>query len=76
MKSCQMRFSGWTSIPRAYLECSRDNAITPPLQRKMYEASPCAIVQTLDSDHSPFLSHPEKLTEALTSIAARLLATD
>jgi pimeloyl-ACP methyl ester carboxylesterase len=64
------------SIARAYLECSRDNAITPALQRKMYAASPCDVVQTLDSDHSPFLSHPEQLTEALTSIAARILATD
>jgi pimeloyl-ACP methyl ester carboxylesterase len=56
---------GFGRIPRAYVECSQDRAITLAAQRRMQAALPCAPVYTLDSDHSPFLSHPEALASLL-----------
>jgi pimeloyl-ACP methyl ester carboxylesterase len=58
-------------VPRFYVECSQDRAITPWLQQQMYAASPCQEVFTIDTDHSPFLSTPE----ALAGILARVPTT-
>ena len=52
-------------VPRAYVECSQDRTITLPAQRRMQAALPCESVLTLDSDHSPFLSHPQPLAQWL-----------
>lgn len=52
-------------VPRAYIECLRDNTIPIDLQRKMQEALPCDPVIALDTDHSPFFSAPEQLRDAL-----------
>jgi pimeloyl-ACP methyl ester carboxylesterase len=59
------RFSG---VPRAYVETTRDRAISPAAQRRMLAVLPCAPVFTLDTDHSPFLSQPEALARILISI--------
>ncbi len=56
------------TVRRAYIECLRDHAIPIVMQRAMVEAQPCARVMTLDSDHSPFLSAPEKLVDHLLSL--------
>lgn len=52
-------------IPRLYIGCRRDRAITPALQRRMLAATPCARVVELDCDHSPFFSAPETLVATL-----------
>jgi len=52
-------------VPRVYVECLRDKAIVPSLQRQMYTALPCQQVLTLDTDHSPFFSRPDELTALL-----------
>jgi len=57
------------SIPRTYIECVRDGAITIELQRHMCSAQPCASVLTLDADHSPFLSRRRELAGHLLSLA-------
>jgi pimeloyl-ACP methyl ester carboxylesterase len=57
----------WGRVPRVYIECLRDRAIPVALQRRMYTASPCGKVLSLDTDHSPFLSAPEALAAHLTS---------
>ncbi|MZQ83000.1 alpha/beta fold hydrolase [Paenibacillus sp. 5J-6] len=56
-------------IPRYYIETLRDKAIGIGLQRDMYNASPCDQVITMDSDHSPFFSHPEELTSHFIQLA-------
>ncbi len=56
------------SVPRAYVETTRDRAISLAAQRRMQAKLPCAPVFTLDSDHSPFLSQPEALARILISI--------
>jgi pimeloyl-ACP methyl ester carboxylesterase len=57
-------------VRRIYIECLRDHAVSPMLQRRMHTASPCEQVFTLESDHSPFLSMPARLAEVL-ALAAR-----
>src|SRR6185369_1094944 len=48
------------SVPRAYVETSRDMVIPLDFQRRMEAALPCDPVVTLDADHSPFLAMPER----------------
>jgi pimeloyl-ACP methyl ester carboxylesterase len=56
-------------VPRVYVECLKDRAITPSMQRQMRDRVGCDRVFTLDSSHSPFLSMPVALTEILLSAA-------
>jgi pimeloyl-ACP methyl ester carboxylesterase len=56
-------------VPRAFIECVRDNAITIDVQRLMQARFPCDPVLALDADHSPFLSRPRELANHLLSLA-------
>jgi len=60
----------WGRIPRYYIECARDRAITPKLQRAMQQASPCRQTFSIDTDHSPFFSTPGQLAEILDRIGS------
>ena len=57
------------SVPKVYVECLRDKAITPRVQQKMYTATPCKTVLTMDSSHSPFFSKPDELADKLLDLA-------
>jgi pimeloyl-ACP methyl ester carboxylesterase len=48
-------------VPRVYIECRQDRTVTLIAQRRMQAALPCEQVFAIDSDHSPFLSHPREL---------------
>ena len=52
-------------VPRTYIECSQDRAITLGAQRRMQAALPCEPVLTLAADHSPFFSQPAALAQLL-----------
>ena len=56
-------------VPRVYIECALDNAVTPEHAREMYTALPCAEVITMQTGHSPFLSAPEELARHLDKLA-------
>ena len=56
-------------VPRVYIECLQDRAISPAMQRRMVDTSPCQTVITMDSDHSPFFSAPDELVNHLLSFA-------
>ena len=56
-------------VPRDYVECLNDRAITPRTQRKMQAGLPCRRVVSMRTDHSPFISAPEELAEHLTSLS-------
>jgi pimeloyl-ACP methyl ester carboxylesterase len=60
----------WGRIPRYYIECARDRAITLKLQQEMQKHSPCRQPFTIDTDHSPFLSTPEQLADLLLRIGS------
>lgn len=55
-------------VPRVFVECTLDRAITLPIQRQMQAALPCRNRITMQSDHSPFLSHAAELTDALLAL--------
>ena len=52
-------------VPRDYVECTQDRAISIARQRRMHAAQPCRRVFTLETDHSPFFSAPDALSECL-----------
>lgn len=60
------------ALPRVYLECTRDRAISPEHQRAMAARAGVHRVLTLESDHSPFLSMPEELADRLHAVARGL----
>lgn len=59
-------------IPRYYVLCRRDQAIPPALQLRMSREAACTEVIELDTDHTPHLSMPEQLADALERFAAGL----
>lgn len=59
---------GFGRVPRVYLECRRDRAISPALQRRMYTATPCREVVSLDTGHSPQYAAPAALAARLRGL--------
>lgn len=56
-------------VPRAYIECAADRAISLDMQREMQAALPCNPVITLETDHSPFYSAVPELARELLKLA-------
>jgi pimeloyl-ACP methyl ester carboxylesterase len=57
----------WKSIPTTYIVCERDRALSAEMQRVMAEKA--GRVESIDTDHSPFVSRPEEFGRILLSIA-------
>jgi pimeloyl-ACP methyl ester carboxylesterase len=55
-------------VPRVYIECLRDRAISPAFQREMYTALPCRAVYTIDAGHMPHVCAPRKLADLLLGL--------
>jgi pimeloyl-ACP methyl ester carboxylesterase len=55
-------------VPRVYIECLRDRAISPSIQKMMYTATPCQTILSMQTSHSPFFSAPQELVRHLTSL--------
>lgn len=53
-------------LPRTYIRCEQDHAITPGAQTQMCNQLPCDPVLSIDTGHSPFLAEPETLAERIT----------
>jgi pimeloyl-ACP methyl ester carboxylesterase len=66
----QLTAERYGRVPRAFIECAEDRALTLELQREMQASLPCDPVFTLATDHSPFYSDPQALVDCLQSIAA------
>lgn len=58
------------SVPRFYIECTEDKAVTPFIQQKMYTETHCEKVYQIHTSHSPFFSQPNELSEILNEIAS------
>lgn len=58
----------WGRVPRAFIECAQDRILPLERQRLMQAAAPCDPVVRLDTDHSPFLSAPAELAQAMLAI--------
>jgi pimeloyl-ACP methyl ester carboxylesterase len=61
----QLTAQRYGTIPKVYIECLQDRAVTLSLQRRMQRDTPCDRVISLDSGHSPFFSQPAALVRAL-----------
>lgn len=59
------RTSAAVAVPSRYIKCLSDHAVDPSLQSVL--AARCDELVELESDHSPFLSHPSELADALLS---------
>jgi len=55
-------------VPRVYIECTKDRAVTPFIQRKMYTELPCQKVYSMPTSHSPFFSQPQLLSDILINL--------
>jgi pimeloyl-ACP methyl ester carboxylesterase len=55
-------------IPRIYISCTEDRAISPALQSRMIDNLGCQKVISMATSHSPFLSEPVALCEHLMSL--------
>jgi len=58
----------WGRTPRIYIECLQDRAITPAHQKRLYTASPCQKVISMNTSHSPFFSAPGELAQHLMAL--------
>ena len=56
-------------IPRAFIECAFDKAISLSRQRAMYRRFDFDRVVSMDTGHSPFLSAPDLLAKHLASLS-------
>ncbi len=56
-------------VPKVYVKTLRDRAISPQMQQLMIERTPVKRVLEVDSGHSPFLSQPQALAQALLEAA-------
>jgi pimeloyl-ACP methyl ester carboxylesterase len=59
--------ASWRRHPSTYVACDRDQALAPDIQRAAYGGRAQRLI-TLDSGHSPFLSQPHQLAQALAAI--------
>lgn len=63
------------SVPRIYIECLQDRAVTIGLQRRMQHDSGCTYVYSLNSGHSPFFAQPAALAHLLEQSVERCLTS-
>lgn len=55
-------------VPRSYIECTQDLAVSIGAQRRMPGRAGCVSIHSLDTSHSPFLSAPDRLAAILSTI--------
>ncbi len=58
----------WGSVPRSYILCTQDRAISPAAQRAMIASVGVDRVLEMESSHSPFISQPEELAALLIDL--------
>lgn len=65
MKTTEENFG---RLPKVYIECLQDGALSIEYQREMQANISCERVISMDTGHSPFLSAPQELVRHLVSI--------
>jgi pimeloyl-ACP methyl ester carboxylesterase len=58
------------SVPRFYIGCTQDKAVSHAFQQRMLARVPCRDVVTLETSHSPFMSAPAALAAAIVRFSA------
>jgi pimeloyl-ACP methyl ester carboxylesterase len=59
----------WGSVPKVYFYTEQDHAVSYALQRRMTDGVKLAGTRTFASSHSPFLSQPDQLVDALARLS-------
>ena len=65
MVPLQLTEANFGSVPKVYIACTEDKAVTPYIQHKMYTETPCDKVYEMATSHSPFFSKPQELCNIL-----------
>ncbi|HVE81680.1 MAG TPA: alpha/beta fold hydrolase [Myxococcales bacterium] len=60
--------AAWGSVPKSYVFTTQDNAVSYALQQRMAGAVTLRGSATLETSHSPFLSAPSKVVDALQQL--------
>ena len=68
MDPMQTTEENYGRVPKVYIECVQDGALSLPYQREMQKIIPCDRTITMNIGHSPFLSAPDELVRHLVSI--------
>ena len=68
VRPLQLTEENFGSVPKVYIECTEDRAVTPFIQRKMYTEMPCEKVYSLPTSHSPFFTRPKELVDILLNL--------
>lgn len=55
-------------LPKTYIICAKDKAVSPVLQRYMAERSGISDIRVLESGHEPFITVPDALVHHLVTI--------
>ncbi|WP_068309925.1 alpha/beta fold hydrolase [Aliiruegeria sabulilitoris] len=63
-----LRAESFGRVARDYILCRHDRTVTPELQARMCDWSPCRRVETLEAGHFPQLSRPEDLSDMILSL--------
>ncbi|MFT5350470.1 MAG: hypothetical protein ACI9MF_001287 [Gammaproteobacteria bacterium] len=58
------------TVRRCYIECTEDRAISHSMQKRLRDNAPVDKSLVLETDHSPFYSCPEALTDALLELSS------
>jgi pimeloyl-ACP methyl ester carboxylesterase len=58
----------WGAVPKVYFYTEQDRAVSYALQRRMTNGVKLAGTRTFTSSHSPFLSQPDELVDALCEL--------
>lgn len=61
--------ANYGSVTRHYIELTQDRAVTLSLQRRMFEASPCATIASIDASHSAYFSRPDELARTIDAVS-------
>jgi pimeloyl-ACP methyl ester carboxylesterase len=64
----QLTDQNFGTVPKVYIECTQDRAVTPFIQKKMYTETACDKIYSMDASHSPFFSKPGELADILCSL--------
>jgi pimeloyl-ACP methyl ester carboxylesterase len=64
----QLTDQNFGTVPKVYIECTQDRAVTPFIQKKMYTETVCDKIYSMDASHSPFFSKPGELADILCSL--------
>jgi pimeloyl-ACP methyl ester carboxylesterase len=68
MVPLQLSDENYGRVPKVYIECTQDRAVTPFIQKKMYTETPVDKVYKMDTSHSPFFSKPQELCDILCNL--------